>query len=153
MKFTEEQMKKFSEAKSVEEVLALAKEEGVEISEEEIRKYYNATRIAARDGEGELSDDELDNVAGGIYACNDGRLIISCGYWCSNWKHYQCGGGTKKVYGFGGEDNVSYFCDRCNNKGYKGNFFGIGYCETCDWCVIEAGQWKCNNPVNHKDNQ
>ena len=152
MKFTEEQMKKFSEAKSVEEVLALAKEEGVEINEEEIRKYYNATRIPARDGEGELSDDELDNVAGGIYACNDGRLIVSCGYWCNNWRHYQCGGFAKPVYGFGGEDKVTYFCDKCKNKGYTG-WTGIGYCETCDYCVIEAGQWKCNNPVNHKDNQ
>lgn len=63
MKFTVEQTKKAKTAKSVEELLALAKENGMELTEEEAAKYF-----AEWHKEGELSDEELDNVSGG---CGD----------------------------------------------------------------------------------
>ena len=57
MNFTPEQ---FAKAKSVEELIALAKENGLELAEEEAKKYF-----AELHKEGELSDDELNNVSGG----------------------------------------------------------------------------------------
>lgn len=61
MNFTSEQITKAKAAKSVEELLAIAKENGMELSEEEAKKFF-----AELNKEGEIADDELDNVAGGI---------------------------------------------------------------------------------------
>ena len=60
MKFTVEQTEKAKTAKSAEELFALAKENGIEMTEEEAEKYF-----AELHKEGELADDELDNVSGG----------------------------------------------------------------------------------------
>ena len=65
MNFNSEMIEKAKAAKSAEELLALAKENGVEMTEEEA-----ATNFAQLNPKsGELDDDELDAVAGG--ACND----------------------------------------------------------------------------------
>lgn len=60
MNLTSEQLTKAKAAKSVEELLALAKESGIELTEEEAAKY-----LADLHKEGSLSDDEFDNVVGG----------------------------------------------------------------------------------------
>ena len=60
MTFTPEQLAKAKSAKNAEELLALAKAEGIALTEEEAAKYF-----ADLHKEGELSDDELDNVSGG----------------------------------------------------------------------------------------
>ena len=59
----EELIAKAKEAKSVEELLALAKENNYPLTEEEAQNYYNQFHVT-----GELSDDELDQVGGG---CGD----------------------------------------------------------------------------------
>ena len=51
---------KAKEAKSAEELLALAKENGIEMTEEQAKELYELLQS------GELSDDDLDGVAGGI---------------------------------------------------------------------------------------
>ena len=66
MIFTPEQIAKAKAAKSAEELLALAKENDIEMTEEEAKKHY-----AEWHKEGELSDDELDNVAGGCGGSSD----------------------------------------------------------------------------------
>ena len=63
MQFTKEQITKAKAAKSAEELIALAKENGIALTEEEAAKYY-----AELNKEGELADDELDNVVGGCGA-------------------------------------------------------------------------------------
>lgn len=131
MNFTEEQMKKFNETKSIEEALALAKEEGVDVPEAEIRKFYFATH---KSPEGELSDDELDNVAGGIYACNDGRMVTTLISYCTHWKCYNCGGVLQKP----GE--WSWECEKCGSS--KTN------CDGCVYCTYEKGMWLCNHKAN-----
>ena len=60
MNFTPEQLAKVKAAKSTEELLAYAKEVGYPLTEEEAKKYFEQWHK-----EGELSDEELDNVAGG----------------------------------------------------------------------------------------
>ena len=86
MQFTSEQIEKAKAAKSVEQLLALAKENGIEMTEEEAAKYY-----AEWHKEGALADEELSNVNGGSF-CYGGStyssdlphyLIVTSGHSCS----------------------------------------------------------------------
>ena len=61
--FNEESIAKAKQAKSVEELLTLAKESGVEMTAEQAQEYY--TQFHPKSGK--LADDELDNVAGGVW--------------------------------------------------------------------------------------
>ena len=73
------------EAKTVEELAAVAKENGFELTAEEAKTYFDQLNPKT----GELNDDELDNVAGGkkcgtLY--DGGRPIVvpssnTCEYW------------------------------------------------------------------------
>ena len=60
MTFTPEQMNKAKSAKSAEELLEMAKAEGVEMTAEEAAKYFTSLHT-----EGELNEDELATIAGG----------------------------------------------------------------------------------------
>ncbi len=60
---TNEMIQKAKECKSAEELLALAKENGMEMTAEQA-----AEKFAALNNVGELSDDELENAAGGSCA-------------------------------------------------------------------------------------
>ena len=80
--FTAEQMEKAKAAKSVEELLVLAKENGVEMTEEEAGAYYAQLHPTS----GEMADEELENVAGGGCHGKDGRLVVTGGYSCDGWE-------------------------------------------------------------------
>lgn len=58
---TPELIAKAKESKSAEELLAFAKENGVELTEEEAKTYFEQLCVS-----GPVSDDELDAVAGGF---------------------------------------------------------------------------------------
>ena len=60
-KFTPELIEKAKSAKTPEELMALAKENGVELTEESAAAYFDRLHPQT----GELSDSELDNVSGG----------------------------------------------------------------------------------------
>ena len=60
MKFSNEMIEKAKTAKSEEELLAMAKAENIELTEEEAKKAFEKLNKNC-----ELSDEELDNVAGG----------------------------------------------------------------------------------------
>ena len=60
MELSKELLEKAKEAKSAEELMSFAKENGVELASEEAEEYF-----ARLNKSGELSDEELDNVAGG----------------------------------------------------------------------------------------
>ena len=62
MKLTKELIEKAKTANTAEELLAMAKAENIELSAEEAEKAF-----AELDKTGELSDEELNNVAGGCY--------------------------------------------------------------------------------------
>ena len=65
-------------AKSAEELAALAKENGIDITEEIANEYFGRLHPAL----GELSDEELDNVAGGGCYSDGGRLKTTSGHKC-----------------------------------------------------------------------
>lgn len=54
-------LEKARQAKTPEELIALAKEKGVELTETDAKTYFEKLNTKG----GELADDELDNVAGG----------------------------------------------------------------------------------------
>ena len=60
MNLEKSQFEKARSAKSVEELLALAAESGVKLSDTEAKQYF-----AKMHHEGAISDDELDHVSGG----------------------------------------------------------------------------------------
>ena len=62
MKISKELLKKAKTANTAEELLAMAKAENIELSAEEAEKAF-----AELNKTGELSDEELNNVAGGCY--------------------------------------------------------------------------------------
>lgn len=66
MKLTREMMEKAKTAKSMQELLEMAKAENIELSAEEAEKAFEKLNKS-----GELSDDELDNVSGGCYESGD----------------------------------------------------------------------------------
>ena len=70
----QELVNKARKAKSVEELLALAKENGIELTNEQAKEYFaqlNPTK-------GELSDDELEDVAGGGCFGEEERYCPNC---------------------------------------------------------------------------
>ena len=62
MKFTKEQIEKAAACKSVDELLALAKAEGIELAKEEAEKFF------AQLGGNALNLDDISDVAGGCFA-------------------------------------------------------------------------------------
>ena len=89
-------------AKSVEELLELAKASNVELSEEQAKDYFaklNPTK-------GELSDDELDDVSGG--GCGESKTK-----YCPN-----CNSELRMISEGTGNFSMKfyYLCDAC---GYK----------------------------------
>lgn len=63
MNNSKELLKKAKTAKTAEELLAMAKEENIELTSEQAAMVF-----ANLNKTGELSDEELDNVAGGAAA-------------------------------------------------------------------------------------
>ena len=64
---TPEMIEKAKIAKSAEELLELAKANGMEITADEAATYFAQLNPKS----GELDDDDLDNVAGGAGGCGD----------------------------------------------------------------------------------
>ena len=68
MEMNRDLIAKAKAAKTVGELMALAKENGTELTEESAKAYFEQLHPKT----GELSDEELDNVAGGGCYSNDG---------------------------------------------------------------------------------
>ena len=104
MELTKELIEKAKTAKSPEELLEMAKAEGIEMTEDEAAKAF-----ARLNNSGELADDELDNVSGG--GCNKPK------YKCDKC----CKLVTKRSQiNFGGRIlNVCDFCKKDLLENYK----------------------------------
>ena len=61
MEMNKELLAKAKEAKNPDELMSLAKENGIGLTEEETKAYFDRLHPQT----GELSDSELDNVSGG----------------------------------------------------------------------------------------
>lgn len=131
----EELLQKAKETKSAEELMAIAKQNGMELSEEEAQAYF-----AQLHKSGELSDEELGAVAGGGCHSKDGRLVVTIAYSCSEYICKDCGkhfepGGTHQHSRY--EENVGKVYTVYSN-----------ICNTCKYMSHEKGLWLCNHPAN-----
>ena len=74
-----ELMEKLKAAESAEKIVEILKDQGRTITEEEAKHLYDAAHTAK-----ELSDENLDAVAGGSARTSDGYLIVSPFYGCKS---------------------------------------------------------------------
>lgn len=126
MELNKELLEKAKEAKSAEELMSFAKENGMELTKEEAEAYF-----AQLNKSGELSDEELDNVAGGGCHNKDGRLVVTVWYNCSDFTCKKCG---RKNTG----DHFHMI------DGYRTTY--MQQCQFCKYISYEGGLWLCNKP-------
>ncbi len=121
----DEMMKKVMECKSAEEILALAKENGVEMTAEDAALLLESKKEALN----ELSDDELDTVSGGLtkedWLMYDYTVVTSCHscerYRRGAWKDEETGKLVFSNYGDRGLRKTWYLfsrdgqCGRCDH--------------------------------------
>ena len=133
MNFTNEQLAKAKAAKSAEELLALAKENGIDMTEEEAAKYF-----AELNKEGELADEELNNVAGG--ACYSSGVSGPNGY---------------HEYAIVSPLSAAEDCEKngihpsdAENKNFCANFcYQCRYYFTADGICYCGARWKGHDPL------
>ena len=115
---------KAKSAKSADDILAIAKENGLDVSREEAELY-----IHANVPNGELPDDALDGVTGGaVYTLRDGYLIVTNFHKCDRWKCDSCGGTNFSYMKVGSESGYGW-AHKC--VGYAN---GCGKsCLTCEY--------------------
>lgn len=116
-------------AKTTEELIELAKENGAEMTEESAKAYFDLLHPQS----GEVSDDELDNVSGGGCHASDGREIVTVGHCCTGFVCDKCGGGGIETY-------LGTFCKECGRT---------AMCSHCKYCTYEKALWLCNKE-NHR---
>ncbi|MDE5754255.1 MAG: Nif11-like leader peptide family RiPP precursor [Oscillospiraceae bacterium] len=127
-KMTPELIEKARQAESPEELLALAKENGITLTEDEAREYFSELHKQSQKN-GELSDDELDNVSGGGCYYKDGRLVVTALYSC---RHYTCRCGSTLT-------TIDLNRHNCH-----------GSCDDCRYKVNKGLRMLCNHPDNYK---
>ena len=130
MKFTAEQIARAQRAKSVEELMALAKEEQIELTEEEAETYFAKTAAQS----GKLDDDDLDLVTGG-----------------------GCGGGSSEPevpadYGFPTGQRVyllNGICPECSKHGYYNPSTNF----VLEWVDYPGGKYRLHCEICHGTHQ
>ena len=110
MEMNNELIARAKKAKSSEELTALAKENGEELTEESAKEYFELLNPKT----GELSDDELDNVAGGGCYNKDGHLMTTIGHRCRYYEE-----DTSETFGMNGTCMKCKYWDDDNWNGYE----------------------------------
>ena len=123
-----ELLEKAKAAKTPEEIQAIARENGMEdFSLESAKAYYEQFHK-----EGELSDEELDNVAGGACYTDDGRMVTTIANFCED----------------------GHRCKKCGrnfiHEGHAPDCFEGPNCKDCKHMSYEKGLWLCNYEGNRK---
>ena len=109
-KFTPELIEKAKSAKTPEELMALAKENGMELTEESAKAYFEQLNPKT----GELADEELDNVSGGACYDRNGCLMTTIGYGC---RHFERGAPGDGAHGASGTCCACRYWDRYYRTG------------------------------------
>ena len=124
MKYSKELLEKARTANSAEELLEMAKAENIELSAEEAAKAFEELNK-----NGELSEDELDNVARGCGGQDipnpkykEGDLVwISGGFACYTCGRYRAFKVTEVHRSPVGKHTYSVACPDCGEKWWNAN--------------------------------
>lgn len=134
---TPEVIEKARSAKTAEELLALAKENGVELTAEEVKTFFAQLNPTS----GELSDDELDHVSGGGCETSGGHTIVTSELKCFTGQYapnyYYVDYGYKKQSYTARTDNESL------RKLWHNNCSGEGRCGNCRHLEFTGGTGYC----------
>ena len=136
----EKLMEKAKGAKSAEELLALAKENDIGMTEEEAEETF-----AMLEKSGELSDEELSNVSGGGCHVDVGGksfVVVTSALNCMNGR-YESNWTTKTSYMGIKTDELVYAKD---NFTLRKTWFGVskdGQCGRCRWLCFKGGTGYC----------
>ena len=110
---TPEMIEKAKTAKTVEELLAIAKENGVEMTADEAKIYFEQLNPKS----GELDDDDLDNVAGGACGNSNNSTAVKLGDTVSIISGAACSScGSKIGIVSKGQRSVYIECKQCSKK-------------------------------------
>ena len=129
MELNNEILAKAKAAKTPEELIEIARENDVEMTEESAKAYVDLLHPKT----GEMSDDELDGVAGGACYRGDGRMVTTVGNSCRSWR---CKQHNKKM-----DSDHRPVCIECGK---------MASCNSCKFCTYEKGLWLCNYEGNRK---
>ena len=124
MKMNPELIAKAKKANSSEELIALAKENGMELTAEDANTYFDMLKPKM----GELADEELDNVSGGGCYADDGYLMTTIGNKCK------------------------YFEERLGHSGVKGTCCACKYWDYRKYTSFEifGSPLRCLNENNRR---
>lgn len=143
---TEDLLKKACEAKSPEELLRIAHENGMtDFNEENARVYFDAlTR------HGELSDEEINAAGGGCAVRSHGQKMVSYLNSCRHWRCNACNGnyGYDKTWDRTFQIPKPQYLEEeklgvCNDSTHHRD------CDDCYYVSYERGAWWCNNAVHY----
>ena len=129
MELNNEILAKAKAAKTPEELIEIARVNDVEMTEEGAKAYFDLLHPKT----GEISDDELDEVAGGACYRGDGRMVTTVANLCREWR---C-----KKDGSRMESDHRPICCKCGKT---------AFCSSCKFCTYEKGLWLCNHESNRK---
>lgn len=139
-----ELMQKANLAKTPEELQALAKESGMDITPEQAQEYFDRLHKT-----GELDDDELDNVSGG---CGGGSKETGpTDFQINNLERTVCQFFT--CYQCGGSYSSSSCLERwpCYPSYHTGPGSGCNKTADCGFCKYQyrkEGKFYCSRPEN-----
>ena len=139
-----ELLEKAKAAKSPEEIQVLAKENGMEdFSVDSAKAYYEQFHK-----EGELLDEELDNVAGGACYIDDGRMVTTVFNDCKYFACKHCGSTNRKIpYGHYSDCPFAKMSPLSEQLQTDDELRG---CSNCKYMSYEKGLWLCNKPNNRR---
>ena len=129
MELNNEIRAKAKAAKTPEELIEIASENDVEMTEEGAKAYFDLLHPKT----GEISDDELDEVSGGACYRGDGRMVTTVANLCREWRCKKDGNRM--------ESDHRPICCKCGKTAFCSNF---------KFCTYEKGLWLCNHESNRK---
>ena len=129
MELNNEILAKAKAAKTPEELIEIARVNDVEMTEEGAKAYFDLLHPKT----GEISDDELDEVAGGACYRGDGRMVTTVANLCREWRCKKDGNRM--------ESDHRPICCKCGKT---------AICNSCKFCTYEKGLWLCNYEGNRK---
>ena len=121
---------KAKKAKSAEDLIALAKENDMALTEDSAKAYFEKIKQTE-----EIADEELENVTGG--GCqHDGKLVVTHLHRCEHWACPDC---TYEAHG----NYARHKCPRDPREGTNTNRFRTVCCVECRYFGYEDGLWVC----------